>query len=372
VETDSHVAFGDFEVRSRKLDYVTDYQAMLTSIATQSAELLMQRFSPSRITAFTPTGDDTAETLYQRFAFLESMLSNGHFKSAVAMLLHRPHENYENEQEVRLVGRGLKGGSSVGRQFARGGPRTTSAIAVSDDVRRMVPRRLLSDVFEPTFDSEPNRFVKMAFEYWRAICVELMDAMSKSAITSATRRGLLDAQRVVDDLDEVLSHPMFREVGPLTHMPIANQVLQRREGYRDVANLFVLTEAAAQLQWQGGEHVFGAGQRNVAELYEYWCYLQLRRIVETFAKHDVESHDLFEVSKDRVTLGLRRGRAKVFRGSLVRRGRKIGIELWFNKSFSKNESWSKTMRPDCSIRIIADSPLGQTPPDVWLHFDAKY
>jgi len=33
---------------------------------------------------------------------------------------------------------------------------------------------------------------------------------------------------------------------------------------------------ASKLSWQGGDDVYGAGQRDVATLYEYWAFLSLQ------------------------------------------------------------------------------------------------
>ena len=72
-----------------------------------------------------------------------------------------------------------------------------------------------------------------------------------------------------------------------------------------------------------------------------------------------------------MSLELRRGTSAVLRGAGSRRGRTVRIELWFNRHFGRNESWTEPMRPDCSLLITSETPAGGALAK-WMHFDAKY
>src|SRR5205807_126648 len=80
-------------------------------------------------------------------------------------------------------------------------------------------------------------------------------------------------------------------------------------------------EAAATVVWEGSEDVFAAGQRDVAALYEFWVYLQLRRILASFCDEGLDELPLFVLDRDRLVLDLRRGRSRVLRGRSSRLGR---------------------------------------------------
>jgi predicted component of viral defense system (DUF524 family) len=363
----------DLEVRSRKLDYLEDYRAMLSSIAREGAELLLMRFSPSQIGSLTPDTDADAQTLYQRFAFLRSLLEERSFVAALASIVSRPHESFEVEEEMRPPGRGAPGGSALVRQLTGPGLRVATDTPIGPVEH--LPAKLAVGRFAATFDTEPNRFVRMAFETWRATCVSLREALGRERVTSPIERGLREIEAVIDQLDVVLGHPVIRAAGRLTQFPNANQVLQKREGYRDVMRAFVHAEAAARLTWDATEDVFQAGQRNVATLYEYWCYMQLADILGDLCDSGFERTDLFEVSPDGTVLSLRRGDHRALRGEVRRTNRRLVVELWFNRPFNKRgkESWSREMRPDCSILISHGEPYDHRILDhVWLHFDAKY
>src|SRR5206468_10343503 len=121
----------------------------------------------------------------------------------------------------------------------------------------------------------------------------------------------------------------FREVGELDQIVADNPVLLHREGYRDIYRAFLQFDLAAQLSWQGGEDVFGAGQRNVATLYEYWAFLTLGSVLSSVCNGQFDFGGLFE--SDDLTVRLKRGRQVLLRGSTSHRGRNIEIELYFNR-----------------------------------------
>jgi hypothetical protein len=141
----------------------------------------------------------------------------------------------------------------------------------------------------------------------------------------------------------------------------------------------VLAEVGARLalDWEL-EDVFGASQRNIATLYEYWAFLQLARSVGRQCGEDI-SASAFKLSSDELTMSFRRGAASRLRWSTTARGRRMQVELYFNREFLASAlpdaSWSRAMRPDCSLRVRPDVSLGDVSADdltIWLHFDAKY
>src|SRR5690606_26717592 len=130
----------------------------------------------------------------------------------------------------------------------------------------------------------------------------------------------------------------------------------------------------ARLAWSGGDEVYRAGQRDIATLYEYWVYLQLAGIVAKLSGVKLDYGSLVKVSREGLTVDLRKGRQHVVRGTLERLGRKLKLEFWFNRTFSAgvaSGSWTRAMRPDFSLRITPQEE-GAAYAGTWIHFDAKY
>jgi predicted component of viral defense system (DUF524 family) len=371
------VAIGDvelseiaFEVRSRKLDYLTQYRWMLRDIAEFFTQAIMERFAATEEEfAIDEKGD--AKTLYERFAFLKALLQDDQFQSAIRLVLARPYVAWSEEAELRSPSRGIRFTSRLSRELVRPGPRLEEMVSSQPGVTW--PKKLNIFRTEESLDNVPNQFVKFALTKWRAEVFVILRLLDKETGTSAVERGIRETKQVIQELDQLLGAPLFADVSAARTLPTANPVLLRKEGYREILRAFIQFEMAARLAWEGGESVYGAGQRNVATLYEYWCFLQLYKVVSELCSMSVETGDLFQVRSDGLNLLLARGRETLLRGTTVSSGRKLNVELCFNRSFpGRATSWSKHMRPDCSIRISDFDALEHDYRTVWIHFDAKY
>jgi hypothetical protein len=193
---------------------------------------------------------------------------------------------------------------------------------------------------------------------------------SPENVSEPVKRGLREGQELALYLDTLIQVPVFRDVGRLISFPIANQVLQKKEGYREVLHAYLVVQLGASLAWAGGEDVFGGGQRNVATLYEYWVFLELAQIVSSLCDRPLDLQALVAETAGGMNLVLRRQQASSIRGEFTRRGRRFSVELCFNQQFTPgpNGTWTKSLRPDCSLHIVPSN----RDDDVWLHFDAKY
>jgi predicted component of viral defense system (DUF524 family) len=375
----AHVAEINLEVRSRKLDYLSQYRWMLRDLAESMAEIIMERFAVSQ-QSFSSLANVDAKTLYQRFAFLQSLLEDEAFVAALHRILYRPYIAWNEIPEQRSPNQSVRAGSAVARSIAQPGPRMTGvglpSGAQDSPWRSMLPRTISVQRTEETLNNFPNQFVKFALTRWRDQSAAVLDALGQELPSAPVTRGRAEATKVIGLLDEFLTAGVLREVGHLRHFASDNPVLLQREGYRDVYRAFLQFELAAQLSWTGGEDVYGAGQRNVATLYEYWAFLQVALALSSLCGKEFEFAQLFAVQDNELNLQLKRGRSIVLTGAVSRFGRTILLELWFNRTFSAGPdsapSWSKEMRPDCSLRLRPDRSPGVGVDDVWVHFDAKY
>jgi hypothetical protein len=222
---------------------------------------------------------------------------------------------------------------------------------------------------EATFDTTPNRFVKFVLARWHGLLLDLYVVMERRSASPAQRRGLREVNQLISEIDAVASHPIFRQIGDLAFFPSSDQVLQKREGYRDLLRAYVEVEGAVQLTWRGGSDVFAAGQRNVATLYEYWVFIQLLKMLEGICE-SVDYSAILRSTKDGLDLDLRRGEQMTVKGRCRRLDRTLELELTFNRIFADQASWTLEMHPDYSLRIKAADDDLVSPS--WIHFDAKY
>ncbi|OBI89889.1 DUF2357 domain-containing protein [Mycobacterium asiaticum] len=370
----------DVEVLAVKLDHETEYRQMLTDISSFAAEAVLQGFAPSLLDL--APSDLPIELLYLRFVMIAAYLRDPAFEAAIAKVNSQPHRTWVSEQEVRPIGSPFPAGSAFRRAVCAPGRRVPwegGPVALAT-----LPAALTRDHAEASVDNSPNQFVKFALERWRGVALELLDALSRESQkveSGPLRRGQQIASEVGAQLDEYLAHPLLREVGPLRRMPTSDQVLLKRSGYREVFRTFAMTESGPILRIDRPDmnDVFAASQRNVATLYEFWCFLALVDSLGRVCGEDRTAR-AFTVAGDGTSMTLRSGEASKLSWAVSRGGRRLDVEVFFNRTFARGDdrrgSWSQAMRPDCSVRI---RPVDSTPSrvstqelEVWLHFDAKY
>jgi hypothetical protein len=370
----------DVDVLAVKLDHETEYRQMLTDISSFAAEAVLQGFAPS-VLDLAPS-ELPAELLYLRFAMIAAYLQDPAFEAAIARVTSQPHRTWVSEQEIRPIGSPFPAGAAFRRAVCAPGRRVPWASGPSR--LASLPAALVRDRAEASVNNSANQFVKFALERWRAVSLELLDVLSlasQKVESGPLRRGQQIAADVGAQLDEYLAHPLFREVSSLRRMPTSDQVLLKRAGYREVFRTFAMTESGPTVRIDRGDmaDVFAASQRNIATLYEFWCFLAVVDSLGRVCGQDRTAR-AFTVAGDGISLTMRSGLASELSWSVIRGGRPLRVEVFFNRTFAGKDdrrgSWSQAMRPDCSVRI---RPEGSTPSrvarrelEVWLHFDAKY
>lgn len=371
----------DVDVLAVKLDHETEYRQMLADISSFAAEAVLQGFAPSMLDL--APSELRAELLYLRFAMVAAYLQDPAFEAAIARVTSQPHRTWVSEREIRPIGSPFPAGSAFRRAVCAPGGRVPWA--GHSAVLRSLPSVLTRDRAEASVDNSANQFVKFALERWRAVSLELIEVLSQDSQkveSGPLRRGQQIAAEVGAQLDEYLAHPLFQDVSSLQRMPTSDQVLLKRAGYRELFRTFAMTESGptVRIDREGmTDDVFAASQRNVATLYEFWCFLALVNSLGRVCGED-QAVRAFTLAGDGLSMTMRSGLSSKLWWSVRRGGRPLRVEVFFNRTFAgaddRRGSWSRAMRPDCSVRV---RPEGSTPSlvstqelEVWLHFDAKY
>jgi predicted component of viral defense system (DUF524 family) len=357
------------EVQSRKLGYLAEYRWMMRDLTDEATALVLERFAPTKQRMI---DDWTREprSAYECFVHLQALFADPTFEQAVLHAINRPYVEWVEQTEVRMPTQPMRGGSRLGRALSRPGPRVQWPGATA----RTVPAKITVDVTVPTVDNVPNRFVKHVLDHFLRLLNRVRDSLESHPESISALRGEREIVEIERRLRALRFALVFRDVGDLTILPVDNQVILKRAGYREVLGAYLRVETGTNIAWEDAS--LSGAQKTAATLYEYWAFLQLLRVVKTITP-DLDTSDLFAETKDGLTLSLKQGRERRFHGTVNRLGRNIDLDLYYNRAFGPTRkdveggSWSLPMRPDCSLKLHApsDGP-GMAP--VWLHFDAKY
>lgn len=108
----------------------------------------------------------------------------------------------------------------------------------------------------------------------------------------------------------------------------------------------------------------------MSELYEYWCYFKLLKVLNELSVVKVNFEDIFRVNNDGWSISIKRGQSSAKKFKIYIEDSEIDIELFYNLKFSKESplyvSYSLIFKPDYTLKITIGNKIH------YIHFDAKY
>lgn len=380
------------EVVSSKFSHAEDFRRMTADIAAECQQLLLAWNMPAGL-PFEKDPVRHKRLLLEQFLFIQQELGGGRLERWIESIRMRPHEELRSESSWKQA------------DLARSTDHLRQPLAFSRNWRVNVGSPRAAEVLEvrkrPTVDTAPNRFLKHALAGFATVSRDVVRGFSDpKAALGADGPAVRDALSLLSRIEGLLGSGFFREIGEARRIPIENQTLQKREGYRDFLRVWLLAGQAARLNWEGRGDVFNATVRNVAALYEYWLFFVLRKIItkipgmKEVSLEETSSGDVLPAFCERN--GLLEIRLKRGKGSLVAFEHDadgpdgLRIHFCFDRTYSPAKhvlasgAYSKSFRPDFSMVIFpsefaagrkweaVEMEAERSGRIAYLHFDAKY
>lgn len=361
------------DVVSLKLNERKHYRAMLNDISKRMVSL-QHDLRASTLTPLVTTWRHEPAALQQQLAFLCEAIESPAFHHAIQRIVTAPHRALQRESAVQPISKSFKQNAVFVQQLASAKQRA-GVPAQHPLAARMssVPACITTSRHAETFDTPENQFMKFALMQMRDFLGHAAKALHAGGVD--WQMPVIRAEQNERQLAQWLSHSFFEGLSPLRGLPLGSAVLQRKAGYRDVLQTWLRFQAHAQIAWEGGDEIFFAGQRDTAQLYEYWLFFQL---LDAFcARFDVAqppAQTLIERSANGWLLRLKHGDASP---PIIGTANGIHAQFQYNRTFAAPaESWTTSMRPDFTFTFW---PAGVTQGEamaqhrlIHLHFDAKY
>lgn len=371
------------EIRSVKSDYETDYRHMLDDIAEYYTDLVLMQGSPVK-QQLEVDDSCSSQTLYQKFSFIRSIIDSDAFRESINKIISNPVRKWTETTVQRNIISVRRLSRKNIRQIASSGDRVPVSQSMWNGKSynlSSLPRNIDVDYKKDSIDNHENQFIKFALMSFSMFCTELRDKKN------ASERLKSEIERTLTHLTSYLDSIFFRQVSMPTHLNLNSPVLQRKEGYREVLQVWLMFDFAARLNWTGGNLVYEAGQKNVAVLYEYWLFFKLQELISEFFRLDpADKCKLVSFDDDSIDLNLIQGRTTILRGVSESNVRNLNIAFYYNRTFSKPAenrdpihtagSWTMAMRPDYTLSIwpgeITEEEAERQELITHIHFDAKY
>lgn len=351
------------EVRSKKIDYFNQYSAMIAELSQYALGLIFESNSPLYQEFEIDYKNKT--TYYEDFMFLEYLSRPENLPSIFEYLSKNLYSKLEECDEVVPTSFASNIGDKELINILNNPDKlqkTNSDIKLASYLVGFLPIEVGEVDYNDSIDVAENRFFKYFLELVRDLIEKLLDN---------SKEGYIKDKLTFfnEEIVYYLSNKLFGDIGTLDYIPFNSQVLQKREGYRDIFQFFLMFEFSFKLSWDELNNQFKGFEKKLSELYEYWCYFKILKVLNEMSSSKVDFEDVFEINKNNWSMDIKRGHKSIKKFKLNLFDQDIFIELFYNKTFSNNtkyKSYSLAFRPDYSLLIYLNGER------YFIHFDAKY
>ncbi|EHK7542359.1 restriction endonuclease-like protein [Vibrio cholerae] len=291
------------------------------------------------------------------------------FEQGLKVICAAPHSRLQptvaNIKAAKLKGRlPHKLAEKVKQDFANG----------QYDKRYAVEKKQLS------VDTPENRFIKMAVSKSKRQLAEFEQKLRQSNQAPERQRlsdsFLNELHSWQQPLQKVLGQSFLKEVGAYTGLNRESLVLQQKTGYSAVYRIW--QELKFYLDVFGNQS--SISMKSVAEIYEVWCFLCLKQILEQDLGFELVENGATKLAQnDFFEYQLKDGFAGAFR---FKRSDGVTARLAHEPKFTKKgqsiRSYLVNQEPDIVLEVTLPKSADLTKADsseekqfIWL-FDAKY
>ncbi len=351
------------EVRSKKIDYFNQYSSMIADLSQQSLSLIFEVNSP--LYQEFEIDSRRKETYYEDFMFLEYLFRDDNLPSIFEYLSKNLHSQLKNHIETVPISFASKVNQNTLKNIMTKPGNLSKSGADFEIVRKLkghIPYELDQIKHEDVIDIPENRFLKYFLELIRDLIEKLLGNSKEGYI-----KDNLLYFRV--EIGYYLSSKFFNHISSMDYVPFNSQILQKKEGYREIFHYFLMLEFSFRLSWDELNNQFKGFEKKLSELYEYWCYFKLLKVLNDLSVNKINFEDVFEINKDNWSVGIKKGVKSVKHFQLMLHGHEIKIDLFYNLKFSDKSqyrSYSLAFRPDYTLLVTIDKH------NYYIHFDAKY
>ena len=344
-----------FEVFPLKLDYRQDYKRMRDEVAAITRNLVMT--VQARTFGSASAAPIENPTLVEWLSLARRYF--GELVAAANAIARNPHSRLVKSVVSTPVDRSRKVDErKLGRQLRRPVSRVG---ANTKNFPMPLPERVPGVVSRLTFDTAENRYIKALLLETRKSLQKLIrtettgdddaDFTAEQKFFAAARP---DAIKMLRQVQVLLNAPYLREVTIAAPTRPSSLVLQQHPHYAAFARTSRLLNSGLALD--GG--LLQIGVKDIALLYEYWCFLKLVNLLSE--GYTLEQQSLVKVKHTKITVTLEKG----VEAAIKYRNRETGQELLliYNRLFNRLPTVGQ--QPDNVIQIASENNL--------YIFDAKY
>lgn len=350
----------------KKLDHEKQYQMMIRDIF----EVIYGFNSP--VFKNFQLSDFSSEKIYELFIFLEYLFLDENLPSVFEYLDKNLHTilNYDLEEipisKVQKI-------SAFELIDSLNIP--NNLVKLNEDsmyynyFNGYFPKKANISSHKDTLNTNENKFYKYFLELVESLINDLLEFIYLNKSENSRKYDFISIKlnKFSDKITYFLSKNYFNEISKMGMLPLNSQVLQKKEGYRELLKYYLMLQFNMNISFDIEiEDIFKGYLKKINELYELWCYLKLSEVLMDLSC-DHEEVDLFYNESGIIKIN------KHHTFKILNSNRLISITLSYQHEFIRNlKRINEEGEKIINKRYDPDFTLTLNEEGYNIIFDAKY
>lgn len=339
-----------FEVFPTKLNYRSDYEKIVSDIEKEYPYLVLDFLKKTYTSFKTGNSPNTDLIWWQVFGSLYK-----DFIQSSKLILNKPHSRIIRQTKYVKADRINKWTSALEEEFAQ--------------FKQFPNKSYHSEYKTLSANTSENRFFKHAVLKTLIRYKKVKSFIEHRFSKTITESFKIELSSIEKQLETISVNPFFRTIDDFQGIKQESLVLQKATGYSTIYKSWIMLNSGLKFL----EGIQKIELKNIAELYQIWCFLEIKNILQTLlGKNNPDDIDLAEIQIDDFVFKIERGvKSKV---SFHKTDGEI-IDLFHDFSYEtsanqKVKSFTVNQRPDIVLRITKND-LKENYVLTYL-YDAKY
>ena len=342
------------EVFPSKISYKEDYQAIVADVTAEVYNLVFD-FLKKTYSSFNIT-QKTQSSPVEFFAIIRKIYDD--FIGAADMILRSPHHQLQKETEI-LPQHKVKQIDMASMKWLQKHP---------EEMRRQNERiqitRALTSKKYVTYDTRENRLTKYMLEHTAHRLENFKELFIR--IKRNTEGEVTDPE-TIQQMDTMIRgiqrrcHTGFmKDVNATAADSGMSLVFSMAIGYRDLYRNYLLLQHGLAVTGS----IFNLSVKDLAVLYEYWCFIKLNSIMKNNKRYHLVTQDVIKINGAGLSVSLAKGQ-----GSRVQYiDEKTGDQIVLSYNPSERKLPTLNQRPDNVLSLKKQ----RSSTEYEYVFDAKY
>ncbi len=275
------------EVFPSKIEYMEDYKTILEDVEKETYKLVFD-FLKKTYKAYS-LSDEQSASLNEFYTIITAIFDD--FIRATNLILYQPHHILDRTSEILSAHKAKRTNVQTMRWIEKH-PENVRF----ENGKIVSAKSVLAIKKFVTYDTNENRFTKFILQSTTKKLKNFINVYQKST-TNLDEAIISKFNDMVKKVDRCCTNSFLSDVGQYNASSLS-LVFSMASGYKELYKYYLMLLRGISVS----EGLFKISPKDLALLYEYWCFIKLNSLLKD--KYKLESSDIIKIKNDGLTLAL--------------------------------------------------------------------